>query len=187
MSKKHKKFRKEHVLAAAVATGLALAAGATASYTANHHQVISPTVQGLYAPPAPTKTSGCVIAQALPDAACTPGAVIKTATKAKVCVSGYAKTVRNVPESEKNTVYAEYGIASHTTGQYEVDHLISLELGGANDTANLWPEAANPTPGFHQKDVLENQLHKQVCDGTISLAEAQKEIATDWLKYYKPK
>ncbi len=66
-----------------------------------------------------------------------------------------------------------------------MDHLVSLELGGSNDIANLWPEAANPTPGFHQKDQVENYLHDQVCSGAISLSEAQVEIATDWLSVYQ--
>jgi hypothetical protein len=92
--------------------------------------------------------------------------------------------VRNVPSSEKDQVYAEYAITHHSTGQYEVDHLVSLELGGSNDIANLWPEAASPKPGFHEKDKVENYLHDQVCSGAISLPEAQKEIATNWLAVY---
>jgi hypothetical protein len=92
--------------------------------------------------------------------------------------------VRNVPESEKRQVYAEYGIYSHTAGQYEVDHYVSLELGGSNDIANLWPEAASPKPGFHEKDRVENYLHDQVCSGAISLRQAQTEIATNWLAAY---
>ena len=127
-----------------------------------------------------TKTVGCVIQGALQDASCTPGAVLP-ATKAQICTPGYAKSVRDVPESEKTAVYAEYGITTHATGQYEVDHLISLELGGSNDISNLWPEAASPTPGFHQKDVVENALHDEVCSGQISLQLAQLEIATNWL------
>jgi hypothetical protein len=89
-----------------------------------------------------------------------------------------------VPTSEKDQVYAEYGIASHTTGQYEVDHLVSLELGGSNDISNLWPEAASPKPGFHEKDKVENYLHAQVCAGAVSLQQAQVEIATNWLTVY---
>ena len=92
--------------------------------------------------------------------------------------------MRNVPTSEKNQVYAEYGIASHTPGQYEVDHLVSLELGGSNDISNLWPELASPTPGFHEKDQVENYLHSQVCSGAIALIDAQVEIATNWLGVY---
>lgn len=131
-----------------------------------------------------TKTSGCLAQGKLPDLACTPGAIITTATKAKICVSGYSSSVRNVPTSEKSQVYAEYGIRSHTTGQYEVDHDVSLELGGSNDIANLWPEPASPKPGFHEKDKVENYLHSQVCSGAISLKQAQIEIATNWLAVY---
>jgi hypothetical protein len=132
-----------------------------------------------------TKTSGCVAQDALPDPDCTPGAIFPDATKDKICVPGYSSGVRNVPESEKNQVYAEYGIKSHTTGQYEVDHLISLELGGSNEIANLWPEAAEPRPGFHEKDKVENYLHKQVCDGAMSLQDAQYQIAHDWMTVYQ--
>jgi hypothetical protein len=100
-------------------------------------------------------------------------------------VPGYAKAVRNVPEDVKDEAYREYGVTSHEPGQYEVDHLISLELGGSNDISNLWPEAANPRPGYHEKDKVENYLHKQVCDGKMSLEEAQRLIAGDWLSVYE--
>lgn len=137
------------------------------------------------APPigARTKSSGCQVQGALPDPACTPGAVMTTDANT-VCQRGYASSVRNVPASESARVYKEYGIPSHSPGQYEVDHLISLELGGSNDIANLWPEAANPTPGFHQKDKVENYLHDQVCSGKMSLTEAQRRIASNWLEVY---
>ena len=131
-----------------------------------------------------TKTSGCMAHNGLADSACTPGAILSTGTKDAICKSGYAKSVRNVPDSEKNQVYSEYGITSHAPGQYEVDHLVSLELGGSNDIANLWPELASPTPGFHEKDKVENYLHSQVCSGAVSLQQAQTEIATNWLAVY---
>jgi hypothetical protein len=132
-----------------------------------------------------TKTSGCQVNGKLPDPACTPGAIFTDATTDTICQSGYASSVRNVPTSEKDQVYAEYGITSHYSGEYEVDHLVSLELGGSNDIANLWPEAASPTPGFHQKDQVENYLHDQVCSGKIPLQQAQYEIATNWLPIYQ--
>src|SRR5512144_1322951 len=74
-----------------------------------------------------TKTSGCVAHNALPDSACSPGAIFADVTKDQVCVPGYSKGVRDVPDSVKNQVFAEYGIAAHGPGEYEVDHLISLE------------------------------------------------------------
>ena len=132
-----------------------------------------------------SKTSGCQANGKLPDTACTPGAILPNVTKDQVCKPGYASSTRNVPQSEKNQVYAEYGITSHTTGQYEVDHLVSLELGGSNDISNLWPEAASPKPGFHEKDKVENYLNSQVCSGAISLQQAQVEISTNWLGVYQ--
>ncbi len=131
-----------------------------------------------------TKTSGCMSANNLPDPACTPGAIFPTATVSEICIPGYTTKVRNVPIELKDQVYAEYGIASHEPGQYEVDHLIPLEVGGSNDIANLWPEPADPRPGFHEKDQLENYLHDEVCSGRISLQQAQLEIAKDWVTVY---
>jgi hypothetical protein len=132
-----------------------------------------------------TKTSGCQVQGPYPDSACTPGAIFPDATKDQICQSGYASSVRNVPTSTKSLAYSEYGIQSHSAGEYEVDHLISLELGGSNDIANLWPEAASPKPGFHEKDKVENYLHDQVCSGAISLHDAQVKIAHSWLDVYK--
>jgi len=131
-----------------------------------------------------TRTSGCIVAQGLEDTRCTPGALLNVTAK-QICVPGYASSARNVSQSEKNQVFAEYGITRHAAGQYEVDHLVSLELGGSNDIANLWPEAASPTPGFHEKDRVEGYLHTQVCSGAISLQTAQNEIATNWIAVYQ--
>jgi hypothetical protein len=132
-----------------------------------------------------TQTGNCQVRGPLPDPACTPGAVFPAATSAVICKSGYASSVRNVSSATKTRVYNEYGIAVHPPGAYEVDHLVSLQLGGSNEIANLWPEAADPTPGFHEKDVVENYLHSQVCSGKMTLADAQNKIASDWLAVYK--
>jgi len=131
-----------------------------------------------------TKTSGCAAQGVNPDPACSPGDIFTNVTKDDVCKPGYASSVRNVTDSVKNKVYAEYGIASHQPGQYEVDHFVSLELGGSNDISNLWPEPAKPTPGFHEKDKVENYLHDQVCSGAMTLLQAQVQIATNWLEVY---
>jgi len=127
-----------------------------------------------------TKTSGCQVKGNLPDPACSPGDILKEATVDQICVPGYAKNIRNVSEKTKNEFFAEYGITSHLAGEYEVDHLVSLEIGGSNDIANLWPEAAEPHPGFHEKDQVENYLHLQVCRGLMKLDQAQKIISGDW-------
>lgn len=147
--------------------------------------VPSPSVLGNTVIGSRSKTSGCQVNGPLPDTACTPGAVFPEVTAKEICVSGYSSSVRNVPANIKNSVYEEYGITSHSPGEYEVDHLISLELGGSNDIANLWPEAASPTPGFHQKDQLENYLHDQVCQNKLTLSDAQKIISANWFDYYR--
>lgn len=125
----------------------------------------------------------CRVQNALPDASCTPGAVFLNATVAQICKAGYAQSVRDVPQSEKDRVYAEYGIASHPTGTYEVDHLVPIEIGGSNDIKNLWPEAALPKPGFHEKDRVESYLHIQVCSGKMALKDAQTAIAANWKQF----
>jgi hypothetical protein len=120
----------------------------------------------------------------LPDSACTPGAIFPDATAEQICKPGYSSSVRSVPAEVSRAVYAEYGIVERSAGQYEVDHLVSLEIGGSNDIANLWPEAAEPKPGFHEKDQVENYLHDQVCSGRIMLGDAQRMAATNWLAVY---
>jgi hypothetical protein len=70
----------------------------------------------------------------------------------------------------------------------EIDHIVSLELGGSNDIANLYPEEATlpgNAPGFHVKDKLENKLHDLVCDGTMTLRSVQRQIAATWQALYK--
>ncbi|MER3446912.1 MAG: HNH endonuclease [Candidatus Dadabacteria bacterium] len=132
-----------------------------------------------------TRTFECRVFGALQDRACTPGAIIKGVTREQICTPGYSKEVRDVSDKEKEEVFREYGIKHHRPGQYEVDHLVSLELGGSNGIANLWPESAEPRPGYHEKDRLEDYLHRQVCNGNISLEEAQRLIANDWLSVYE--
>ncbi len=132
------------------------------------------------------KTANCIVNNGLPDPQCTPGAVFPDVTKEQTCVQGYTKTVRAVPVSLKKKVYKEYGIAYPPPfGSYEADHFIPLTLGGNNDIANLFPEAAEPKPGFREKDLVENYLHEQVCLGNMSLSSAQNKISTNWLEVYK--
>jgi hypothetical protein len=120
----------------------------------------------------------------LNDSHVTPGATFNVST-ATICRSGYASSVRYVPESAKNRVYAEYGILHHSTNQYEIDHLISLELGGSNSISNLWPELNDHPHGYlNSKDILENRLHALVCSGALSLSSAQRQISTDWVVTY---
>lgn len=118
-----------------------------------------------------------------PDPACTPGAIDPAVTQqniaSTICRSGYTATVRpstSQTDAAKAKMYKAYAIPAHDTS--ELDHLVSLELGGSNDIKNLWPEVGTlPNP----KDKVENDLHRAVCSGKVTLAAAQQAIATDWL------
>ena len=119
----------------------------------------------------------------LPDHKITPGATLNV-TKEDICQSGYTRRVRDVKESRKLEVYSAYNVQAHT-GKYEIDHLISLELGGSNDITNLWPQSYFTYPWNAKiKDRLENKLHDMVCNGVIPLEQAQEEVSTDWIKAY---
>lgn len=108
----------------------------------------------------------------------TPGAVLTTSV-ADVCTSGWATAHRkSLSAAQKRRVLALYGLPA-STHVAEWDHLVSLELGGANGTANIWPEF--DAAGKASKDRLENELHAEVCDGLLSLPEAQKRIKVYWL------
>jgi hypothetical protein len=121
----------------------------------------------------------------VPDSVLTPGAALDV-TAADICVPGYSKRVRNVPAEVKREAYANYGVRSHEPGEYEIDHLISLELGGSNSLRNLWPQSFRTHPwNAYVKDALENELHRRVCAGTIDLAKAQAAISHDWVSAYR--
>ena len=132
-----------------------------------------------------TKTSGCTLGPD-PDRRCSPGAYYSKLTKTVICSPSFRTgPIRNVPESEKFAVETEYGMTpGHFGSALEIDHIVSLELGGSNDIANLFPEKADAHPGYHAKDKLENRLHTLVCAGQIPLRTAQRQIAGDWEALY---
>jgi hypothetical protein len=133
-----------------------------------------------------TETSDCALG-ASPDHHCSPGAYYSGLTKAVICSASFRTSdVRNVSQSEKYEVEAEYGMAERLYGRtLEIDHIVSLELGGSNEVANLFPEKANARPGYKVKDRLENRLHDLVCSGQMSLRSAQTQIAANWQELYE--
>jgi hypothetical protein len=126
---------------------------------------------------------------ARPDPKCTPGALNPAVTQQTIsqtiCVSGWTRSVRpseSITEVEKRASMAAYA-DDGPMGNYEYDHLVPLELGGAvNDSRNLWPEpGGSPNP----KDSVENALHRMVCDGDAPLVRVQHIIATSWVTWAK--
>ncbi len=132
-----------------------------------------------------TATAGLADDPIRPDPQLTPGAVLTTDT-ARICQPGYAKSVRHVSPKTRRRAYAEYGIRRHPRGAYEIDHLISLELGGSNSIRNLWPQSFHTQPwNARVKDQLENFFHAEVFAGRIPIEQTQQEIAQDWIAAYQ--
>jgi hypothetical protein len=115
---------------------------------------------------------------ALPDPQLTPGDCVEGVTVEQLQEVGYSKHHRHVPEALRRAVFAEYGIAWEERNDYEVDHLISLSLGGSNSIRNLWPEPLRLNVdgkdlGAVTKDALEDRLHWLVISGQLDLKQAQ--------------
>ncbi len=126
----------------------------------------------------PKRSDGAVPSQKL-----TPGAV-RNVMKAEVCSANVPAFV--VPVALQRRVFEEYGIRDASPDAYEVDYLITPELGGAADIRNLWPEPYSATVwNAHVKDQLEDRLHQMVCDGQLDLATAQHDISSNWIAAYK--
>lgn len=120
----------------------------------------------------------------LPDSRLTPGAALLV-DRIKVCAEPNTKN-KAVTADMRREVFAEYGIAGADPGMYEVDYLVTPALGGADDIHNLWPHSYISTVwNAKVKDDLEDRLRDMVCDGNLDLAEAQREIAMDWISAYK--
>ena len=120
-------------------------------------------------------------ARIVADPARTPGVLnpeVRQATiGATICRHGWTGTIRppvSYTNELKRRQMRAYGETGPLSG-YQEDHLISLELGGhPTDPRNLWPE---PYPRAREVDAIENELNAQVCDGSLTLAQAQQREA----------
>jgi hypothetical protein len=147
---------------------------------------------GGFGPPvllaARVKESGCKLGPN-PDRACSPGAYDKGLTKTVLCDPSFRTgPIRKVPDSLKRKVKVEYGMQPKKYGKLlEIDHIVSLGLGGSNNIANLFAEGLYAHPGYKAKDNLENRLHMMVCakPEQISLSSARRRIAIDWQALYR--
>jgi hypothetical protein len=116
----------------------------------------------------------------LPNPKITPGAlnpkVRQSTIKKTICKSGWTKTIRP-PVSYTNKLKIQQMVLYEETGspsEYEEDHFIPLELGGApRNPKNLWPE---PRSQSKLSDPLETQLKRKVCKGLMKLAKARATI-----------
>jgi hypothetical protein len=120
----------------------------------------------------------------LPIRSLTPGATVALAAE-ELCRQGPWEP-SPIPEPVRDSVLRAYGMEAVPGHEYELDYLITPDLGGSPDPRNLWPEPyASPVWNAKVKDELESLLPRLVCDGHVDLATAQREIAADWVAAYK--
>jgi hypothetical protein len=141
--------------------------------------LLARAVVGLQSRPRPQ-----AVVVSIPNSKLTPGAAI-LASRQAVCAQANTKN-KAVPVALQRKVFEEYGIAGAEPQAYEVDYLVTPALGGADDIRNLWPHSYSATLwNARVKDDLEDRLRDMVCDGSLDLAEAQQEIAGNWIAAYK--
>lgn len=114
----------------------------------------------------------------------TPGRVLPVGVE-EICgggVTGLPPVAAQVPRQ----VFEAYGVDYQRAAEYELDFLITPELGGAPDPRNLWPQPYRAGVwNAYVKDELERELQDLVCRGSLDLATAQEELANDWIAAYK--
>jgi hypothetical protein len=121
---------------------------------------------------------------ALPIPALTPGATW-TVAAADLCAAA-ARERQEIPGSVRDAVLRSYGMTSVPAEHYELDYLITPELGGSPEARNLWPQRyASGIWNAYVKDQLEDLLPRMVCAGEVPLQTAQQDIAVNWIAAYQ--
>jgi len=129
----------------------------------------------------------------LPDRQLTPGttntAISEQQFRTQCHTKGWTRPYRppvSFTNSLKKLQMHKYGYPLADIRDFEEDHLVPLCLAGApQDPANLWPQPRFGERNADRKDKLEAKLCRLACDGKVPLAQAQHEIATDWIAAYR--
>lgn len=123
--------------------------------------------------------------RAIPNVHLTPGATNPIAIR-DVCSARFPSNDPAVPDDLKREVLKEYGLNDVPANAYQIDYLVTPQLGGATNIRNLWPQPSLHTVwNARVKDALEDRLHQMVCSGGLDLPTAQREISSDWVAAYK--
>ena len=134
---------------------------------------------------APRVDNAVLQAPALPRPDLTPGAARRVSVE-EICGPDESETRPPVKAAVARRVFEDYGADYRRAEEYELDFLITPELGGTADARNLWPQPYGSTRwNAYVKDELEQLFQRLVCDGTIDISTAQREMATDWIAAYR--
>ena len=107
----------------------------------------------------------------VPNPKLTPGRVART-----------DKERSGVTLKLEQKVFARYRLPWARRAEFKIDHLIPLELGGADTLDNLWPQSLRAKPyGADRKELLTEVLLEKIRTGRMTLAQSQEEIRKDWI------
>ena len=103
-----------------------------------------------------------------------PGAYNRAVTpqtvKTTVCVRGYSSRIR--PPLSYTSAVKRRLLHGRPARDYQLDHLISLSLGGApRSLKNLWLQ---PIDQARRDDELEGDWHTMLCHGTVTLRQIRR-------------
>jgi hypothetical protein len=113
----------------------------------------------------------CAEETLVPNRKLTPGKIAKR-----------DKDRRGVTVAMEQKVFARYRLPWSRRAEFKIDHLIPVELGGADRIDNLWPQSVRSKPyGADRKELLTEVLLTQIAAGQITLAQAQEQISKDWI------
>ncbi len=132
----------------------------------------------------------------LPDPLCTPGAVNPTIT-ADVLRDPDFRTAEErddlTTEGRKKVVYSWYGIPEPADNEgphqvCELDHLVSIGLGGSDALENIWPQCGPPDVPVGQREFKVKDAHAELSlmrdvKAGADLPTIQKRIAQDWTQF----
>jgi hypothetical protein len=118
--------------------------------------------------------TGCTAARGRPDRDCTPGVVLADPDEGALCRREYTNqfALNKIATASVLTAYSLRDLRG-----YRIAHLVSLRLGGTNDSANLWPI---PTQFAAAHARLEQRLSQLVCSGKLTVRTARRLEARDW-------
>jgi hypothetical protein len=122
----------------------------------------------------------------VPDPTLTPGAV-RTVDAGEICSTG-TRGLRHWSRERDDRIMAEYGLPTGPHPDYEIDHLIPLGIGGADNDKNLWAEPRRSIEKewpAEKKDELEYRLRELICARQLDVSAAQQAIRDDWTETFK--
>jgi len=116
------------------------------------------------------------------------GRVTQENVTTTICRPGYADTVSPPFDDmmdHKDRLLAERGIDTELGSRYALDRRVPIVLGGSPDAPqnlDLLPWGGHK--GERRKELLTAKLKRCVCEGRMTLSEAQAAIAGNWSAHY---